>query len=260
MTPPSLAELQRLFWAAVAHGPGAECAPGAALIAVVAPGSSYTPSEGLRIYMDMYWWRLREVLQADFPRVAATLGEDEFTRLAGAYLAAHPSRHGSVRHVGQRFAQFLAGDARTPPYVHDLARLEWARVEVFDAPDAPALTASDLRRVQPVAWPTLRLATIPALAVVASAWPIHLLWRDDPPAPLEPHPTTVRVWRRSDGTVVHAPLDPRADAALDLVRAGVPFADVCSAFSDMPADEGARAAAALLARWIDDGMLRFAGH
>jgi hypothetical protein len=44
----------------------------------------------------------------------------------------------AARHVGRRFADWIAGETTVAPHLADLARLEWARVEVFDAADARA--------------------------------------------------------------------------------------------------------------------------
>jgi hypothetical protein len=101
----------------------------------------------------MYRTRLVDGLREDFPRVAALLGDAEFRALAYRYLARHRSTHPSVRDVGCRFTDFIASDAALPPFLSDLARLEWARVEVFDASDAEPLRLSDLEALPAPDWP-----------------------------------------------------------------------------------------------------------
>lgn len=258
MPAPALPELQRLFFERIAGGPSAP-----ALLDVVEPSASLTPDGRLGVYADAYFWRLHGVLREDYPKVAAAVGDAAFERLARDYLATHPSTQPSARHFGRRFADFLGGRADVPAFVPDhlpdhlpdLARLEWARVDAFDAPDAPALTMTDLRAVAPEDWPALRFAATPSLVVVRSPWPVHTAWSAPGRAPLDPAPTAVRVWRTVGWRVLHGPMDAAEDAALASLLAGEPFAVLCEAFATLPSEDAARETAALLARWVEDGLL-----
>lgn len=254
MPTPSLRELQRLFWHALADDPvAAAAAPD--LLTAVEPSATLAAGARLRIYADAYFWRLRDVLTEDFPQVARLLGPERFEDVARHYVRSHPSEDPSVRHLGRDMAAFLRRRSDLPPYLGDLAQLEWARQEVFDAPDAAPLTLAALRRVALEDWPRLRLRPSPALAVVRATWPVHHLRAEGDPAALEAAPTVLRVWRAEDGAVYHAPLDARAADALDRLLAGEPFASLCAAFADLPPDEAAREATALLLRWIEDGII-----
>ena len=54
----------------------------------------------------------------------------------------------------------------------------------------------------------------------------------------------------------HAAIDPVEEAAFAVVAAGRPFAEVCDAVAEHVEPEHAPAeAGALLARWIEDGLL-----
>jgi hypothetical protein len=202
----------------------------------------------------MYVGRLHDVLADDFERTAAALGAERFAETVRAYLAAHPSAHPSVRHLGRHFATFLetTPPAGAPPWLADLARLEWARVEAFDAPDATPIALDRLRSLPAADWPGLVLVPIPALAVLESAWPVHLVWRDGGDA--RPAPTSVRVWRQ-DGVVYHAAMDPVERQALVGLRAGAPFGEICEALTDLEAETAAAEAGSLLVRWVEDGLI-----
>src|SRR5439155_929151 len=91
------------------------------------------------------FWRLVDALREDFPKLATVLGDGGFADLVRGYIRAHPSTAPSIRHLGRALPDFLAG--YQPAYLADLARLEWTRLQVFDAPDATPLTAGDLRRI-----------------------------------------------------------------------------------------------------------------
>jgi hypothetical protein len=260
MPPLALRDLQARFWEALARAPGA-FAPAAAapeLLAAIEPSATLDPAGRLAIYADAYFWRIREALRADYPRTAALLGDAGFDALVRAYLARHPSTHPSLREVGRRLPEFLATgwEAPAPPFLADLARLEWARVEVFDAPDAAPLAAAALREVPPKAWPALRLMPVPACEVVRAAWPVHVLWAGA--AEVAPAPTVLRVWRQG-WAVYHTPMDATEAAAFARLCAGAPFAAVCEVFADLPPEAAAAEAGALLARWIADELLVLAG-
>jgi len=248
---PDLRELQALVWQAIAAAPG-PCGgpePPAALVDAVLPGPRLAPAARVAIYSGMYFWRLFEVLKNDFPRVAARAG-DAFEALVAGYLARHPSMSPSVRDLGRRFPGWLADAARDglPPWLADLARLEWARVEAFDAPDAEPLRAGDVAGLPAEEWPGLRLGLVPAALRVDAAWPVHRLWDADGPADVAPAATALRVWRQGFA-VYHASMDALEAAAFDRVAAGATFAEVCECCAT--ADE----AVALLARWLEDGLV-----
>jgi hypothetical protein len=254
MPTPSLRELQGLFWRSIAGPPhGLGLAP--ALLEVAEPSATLDPAARLRVYADAYFWRLRDVLAEDFPRVAAILGPERFEDLVREYLRGHPSEHPSVRYLGHDLAAVVAQHADLPPYLADLGRLEWARLEVFDAFDCEPLTADALRAVRSEDWPQLRFAPIPALAVLRADWPVHEVWGGTDAASLASAPTVIRVWRAQDYRVYHAPMDARDAEALDRLMAGEPFEIVCTAFDDLPPLEGAQRATALLARWLEDGII-----
>lgn len=257
----ALRDLQLRFYASLTTRPGPEASEAfdPALLQCIAPGERLAPAGRLDIYAQMYWARLHDVVRDDFPRVAGLLGPEEFSRVVRAYLAEYPSTYPSVRHVGHAFAAFLARspESAAVPFLADLARLEWARLAVFDAPDAATLRVDDLHAVAAEAWPALTFQLVPALQFVVAAWPVHTLWAGDQDAcgdalPAETH---LRVWR--DGAMVYqAPMDACERAALASVAAGESFAALCAVLEDVCDPEAAAPEAArLVLRWVDDGIL-----
>jgi hypothetical protein len=259
--PPALRTLQEAFFAALASGAAGATVGTPALIAVVRGTDALDPAARLDVYAQMYWMRIADALREDFPRLAALVGAHAFHDLVRAYLGIAPSRHPSLSHAGDRFADFLATRADVPPFAADLARLEWARARVFTAADADVLTLDALRGMPPDAWVTLRLRAVPASTVLELAWPVHEAWAAEggspatDPATLRPAATSLRVWR--DGTLVYqAPVAPAERAAVGLVRAGTTFAEVCTAVAGVCGEDGAaEETAALLLRWVADRFL-----
>lgn len=244
-----LARTQRAFAAWLLHRDAAK-APG---IVAVDEGDR---AVRLGIYADGYRWRLVDVLGDDYPVLRASLGQDRFDTLAEAYLHAHPSRHPSVRHVGAGFARWLATRTQEAPAPADLARLEWAQGEVFDAADADTASIDTLATLSPDAWPALRWSLHPAVR--------RIRLRSNAIALLDAHAgnallpalrsqpvTTWLLWRHAFD--VHWRRLPRDEAmALAAVARGAPFADWCAR---LPGAVPALRAAGLLKRWLTDGLL-----
>ena len=254
MPAPSLHEVQRLFWESVAVQPGQDSiAP--AFVRLVHGSDDSDRKTRIRVYSNAYYLRLRDVLREDFPRVAALLGPERFEDVVSGYLEAFPSKQPSVRHLGRALAEFLRRREDIPKCLADLAQLEWAWVEVFDAPDSESATIGDFVSVPPDAWPALRFSTIPALQTLRAQYPVHQLWSGDESLDVAAANTSIRVWRANDCRVFHAPMDERESAALRKMISGEPFAAICETFADLPAAEAAEEATALLARWIEDGII-----
>lgn len=88
---------------------------------------------------------------------------------------------------------------------------------------------------------------------------VHELWRElesgDTPTLPERRPTSLRVWRQ-DFIVYHKPLSSVEVMALRAACGGATFGAVCERLGEVPGEhEAAPAAAALLGRWVSDGIL-----
>ena len=218
------------------------------------------PVRRLRAYAHAYWTRIAGALAADFPKLRALLGAEGFDDLVIPYLRAYPTRHPSLREAGLHLARFL--DERSRPAHADLARLERARVEAFDGPDAAPLSSGDLAGLPPEEFPRLALRLIPSSALVELSTNADDVWDAleegrPPPAPcaLEPAaapPRAVLVWRRGI-TVIHRTLEPDESAALRRVCGGASFGEVCEALAGHAAS--VERAIELLLRWLDAEVL-----
>jgi hypothetical protein len=260
-----LREVQACFWRSIAGKPGAhDFEPG--LVAEIEPSHTQNPAQRLEVYADAYFLRLRDVLAQDFPRIAKLLGAEAFDRLARGYLKAHPSTDPSVRHLGRAMAGFIRNQEGMAPWLADLAVLEWARINAFDAPDDEPLTVAKLAAIDPAGWPQLRLAPVRSLEILCAAWPVHRIWAEEEPENPGPAETLsgaqgrpphwrIRVWRRTDFSVMHAPMDERESAAMRLMLAGETFGDICQVFADLEQQQAAQEAGALLLRWLEDGII-----
>jgi hypothetical protein len=208
----------------------------------------------LTIYSSMYFARILEALQQDFPKLREVLGDEELEALCQRYLRKHPSRHPSLRHVGDRFAAFLATTpaGRRAPWLVELARLERALVDAFDAPDVPPIAAAVLKAVPADRWGDLRFDLHPSLRRLRLAWSVYGVWErlnagQEPERP-ERRAGRVRVWRR-ELTVLHSKSDPVEDQALRKLADGGCFAETCELYGAAPT------AARALATWLAEGLI-----
>jgi hypothetical protein len=240
---------------------------GRGLAAVVRGDGALSPVRRLTVYANAYFHRIHDALAEDFAALQAALGRDLFHDLVTLYLVAHPSRRPSLRDVGERLPGFLSGEAAAAPlrervpWAGDLARLEWALVDAFDAPDAAALSRDALAGLAPEAWEGLRLRFQPALCVLDLAWRVRALreaWDrgdDVVAAAAERDPETLVVWR-ADERVRYRRAEPDEARLLALARRGEPFGALCLAVAARRGESDAPAVAAgLLARWQADQLL-----
>src|SRR5690606_1593830 len=159
----------------------------------------------------------------------------------------------SLREVGAHLARFLdeSGMAR---HLGELARLERARLEVFDGEDAAPLSRDDLAALDPVEFPALRLRLVPSSRVVAMTTNADDLWDAledgrEPPA-VTAVTRVVLVWRR-EYTVIHRTLEADEARVASALADGTSFGVLCEQL-EAPAER----AIALLVRWLDAKCLR----
>jgi hypothetical protein len=187
---PGLAGTQDLFWALITAPEGVRpglddlvrrglAGPGD-LDAMIAPAGTMTPADRLDIYANMYFFRLLDCLKEDYPRLLEAIGAVRFHNLATDYLLECPSEHPSLRYVGARLPAFLRRHAlgRECPALADLARLEWARADLFDAADAAPLTRAHLAALPQDEAGDVSLRLIPAFALLRLEHDAPRLWRE----------------------------------------------------------------------------------
>lgn len=234
--------------------------------------------ERLRVYQYAYTARIAGVLVHDYPKLACLAGDDVLRSWTADYLRAHRPSSFSLREVGAHLAQWLVeGDAAHRDTGHDdtdsaprtsghrvglladLARLERARTEVFDGPDATALSRDDLASMDPAEFPSLRLQLVPSSRVVTIATNADDVWDaiENEAALPDVHeedtpPRVILVWRR-DLTVLHRTLEPDEARIVPTMVEGTTFGAACELLDEATAAERA---IELLVRWLDAQILR----
>jgi len=176
--PLPLAEFQSWMQAVLVHPDGAEIAlrsPEARRFVdpkdagdVVRERGGLDAAERLQIYAGMYPLRMRDALRSDYPALAELLGERRFEMLVDDYVALHPSRSYTLARLGDDLPDFVEGWGSPRPrgLRTDVARLEQAGAQVFDAEESAPMDPEALRSVPAALWPNVRLRPAAAFRLV----------------------------------------------------------------------------------------------
>jgi hypothetical protein len=235
---PPLATLERWMQTVVMHpdgaGPGVRSAAARRLLprsakalrSVVLPSKALTSVERLNIYAHMYYARLLEVLENEYPTTRRILGDEDFWRACRAYVHRHPSRHRTLNSLSEQFPAFLGRHLprrNRSGLAVNVARIERAMEDVFDAPRAEPLTAAEFAAISAEEWGRVRLRVNPALKFLKLRYPANAYMnavrgKGKPRVP-RPRTTFVIVFRR-DFTVFRRDQQPEQFRLLQALAAG----------------------------------------
>jgi hypothetical protein len=215
------------------------------------------------VYRHAYGARLVEAMRNDHELLHAYLGDETFDEMGHAYVKARSSQHPNLRWFTQGLPEFLKLTApySEHPVLAELAALERALNDAFDASDAQILALADMARFAPEAWPDLTFQAHPAtsrLDLATNAAAIWLALKNDALPPdvhtLDP-PGRLQIWRR-DLTPMFRELSAEEAMMWDEALRGVPFGVLCDMLAAYDDPDGAAArGAGYLHGWITAGLL-----
>jgi hypothetical protein len=264
---PTLAELEDLFYGLVTAPCGV--APGLAerglaqadLSQLIAQDARMSAVERLDVYANMYFYRIRDALREDFPKLAACIGDEAFHDLITDYLLACRPRHASLGRAGDRLHGFLIRHplASARPWLADLAALEWARSEVFFAEDARTFSFTELQARIATDPSGLPLRLMPAHRLVRISHLVDVsferLEQQANPEPVAAAPASLLVWRRGVD-VLHRRSDAPEPELLTMLAAQTNLGAICDwVCGRMDEGEATRLVLELLRRWASEELL-----
>jgi len=223
------------------------------LESVVLPSKSLSSAERLGIYAHMYYARLIEVMEGEYPTTRLILGEHAFAASCRRFVARNPSRTRTLNSLSSKFPDFLA---RTLPRSNrhglaiDVARIERAMEDVFDAPRSEPMTAAEFATIGTAA----PLQVNPALRFLKLRYPANVYMtaqrRGERPRIPRPRAAYVIVFRRGF-QVFRRDQEPEQFRLLQALVAGRPLA------AAVRASIGSRAASAdrvalRLGKWFEE--------
>jgi len=184
----------------------------------------------LDVYRNAYYIRLQEAIAHDFPTLLAAAGDERFAELVTLYIKAQPSTSPSLRDFGRALPQWLR--ARAAYALADVAAMEWAVLEAFDAADAEPLYAETLAGIPAEKWQELTFVLHPSLSVLLVSCNAIDLWsavRNEATSVPECKPNEqqyLAVWRTPKGPAVQS-IDAATYQLLSLLKRGRCFGDCC---------------------------------
>jgi hypothetical protein len=226
----------------------------------IAGSARLSPVEQLEIYREQFWGRHLGSLEDDFVIAKYLLGDAGYFELTMAYLEAQLPTTYDLRALGRGLPAFVASRA---PYAGDAllvesVRLDWAFMEAFDAPDAPAFDTSMLASVPEDAWPGARVRFHPSLRPMSLAYSLaplrDAIRRGEAPERPAPEATHVAVYRRIDWLRWSA-LEPQAFALLERLAAGEALGAACEAVSEGDAEALGAKLGSWFAAWTTEGWI-----
>ncbi len=240
----ALERLQRWLLTAVSAPDGldqglerARTQDGRELDEVILPSRRVSAADRLRIYSNMYYSRLVEILCEDFPAVTAALGRDAETVFRD-YLDRHPSTNQRLTPLGRHLPVYFLedqADLASAHFLAALANLEHTRELVFEGGRSTLLDPATLAAMPPNAWPRARLSFVAASALIRSEWPVNdyleaVLSGSDASVPT-PRIQRILVWRK-DYRVRRLVVSPSQFAILQSLRDGRTLMDAIGAGFD----------------------------
>ena len=242
----------------------AQSQPDSALQASLLGSPTLSVETGLQIYHNAYRARLLEVLREDFPAVLYWLGDEQFEQLACAYVKAHPSRHFSLRWLGERFAGFIEQHLQSEQTAAlvELARLEWSFTLAFDLPDGEPLTLEQMAALAATEWPALQVQLLPCVHSLSLEYNSLALWQAAkataafPPSERLARPLHCLIWRQGLVSNYRSLSAAEADALQGMCVDGWNFAQLCLQLLEQHGEQAPAQAAGWLKQWISDGLLQ----
>lgn len=221
-----------------------------------------TIQERLAIYSNAYLWRLIDALEQEYGLLAKLLGYEAFMELAEAFIDDYPSQYYSIAKFSEPLVQFLTESPLYSEklYLSELAQLIKALITSLEAADAPCLTFKTLTNIAEQNWPSLCFTFHPSVQYFSFNYNSHAIWQalvQEKPIPeIQLIKSHCAVWRK--GLQSYAVALTSAEAlALNLLRQGSCFADVCEAVYDkgfVQESQAANFVANLLANWLNNHL------
>jgi hypothetical protein len=235
--PLNLRAMQRWFALVTEHPATADIAINSRAAAAIVPpravrerrivrgNARMAPTDQLQVYNGAYLARLIEVLQGDFGALQHALGEDAFRALLAKFLLAHPSRHPNLNQLGAPLPAFVARQRSLPQraFLAELATIERAVAEAFDAPEFEAVTQDEMAAVPPEQWGKARLQLNPSVQLFAFRHPVdqyYQAWKEEKPIAVPARSTNWLCVYRKDDRVWRQRLAQSAHAVLAALAAG----------------------------------------
>ena len=222
---PKLREIQQAFADGVIKGTYH------AVTGAIYPGDSALRSVAL--YRRLIRHNYTQALKVTYPVLSRFVGARYFGLVARGYIQKFPSTSGDLFPYGRHLPAWL-NELQMSPLLAELARLEWACHEVYQAADSPPLSHDQLHVLASVDPSQVTFHLHAASRLLSFPFPVHRVWLAlQPEAPTDevidlplPEQETGVVVTRGNGKVQVTPLARTDYLLLEAMARGVDAASV----------------------------------
>ncbi|MBR0751463.1 putative DNA-binding domain-containing protein [Bradyrhizobium jicamae] len=215
------------------------------------------------VYRYAYSSRLVEAMRSDHELLHSYLGDETFDEMGHAYVKARPSEHPNLRWFSQGLPDFLksAEPYSKYPVLSDLAALEKALNDAFDAGEGDVLVLEAMAGFAPQQWNDLVFTPHPSAIRLDVATNAAVIWmalkngETPPEAATLGEPSRLLIWRQ-DTTPMFREIPIEEAMMWDEAANGIPFGVLCEMLATYDDPDGAAArGAGYLHGWITAGLL-----
>lgn len=141
--------------------------------------STLLPEQHFSIYQNSIHGILQKALQEVFPVCMKLVGEDFFVAMINEFIAATRSTSPNLGDFGAFFSDFIATfePAKVLPYLSDVARLEWAWHQLYDAANAETFDLQKFTELDDDQAEYILFALPPGASLISSTYPILEIWK-----------------------------------------------------------------------------------
>ena len=167
-----------------------------------------------------------EALRANYPVVAAIVGQAMFDAIAAEFAEASPPHSPILAHYGAEFADWIVHQpwAADAPYLPDVAHFERLHIETLFAEDEIPLTGDMIVGIAPQVWSNVTLRLHPATRFGWATTPAMQIWlahQHATPSNLAPHwQSEGGLFVRPSGLITSRVIEPAAHRFLFGIRLG----------------------------------------
>ncbi|PHS69311.1 MAG: hypothetical protein COB23_06755 [Methylophaga sp.] len=217
----------------------------------------------LDIYATAYKLRLKEAITTDYDKLASYLGDDQFDLLMERYIEKYPSHTTNLRYFSINLPELVRDEA---PFnqlaeLFELACIERAFADSFDAKDLQFATLDDLAALPEKAWGSLQFIFQKSVQILWLQYNSFPVWKalaeeNEPPKIEQTASMAWILWRRSDLVSHYRVLSTAEIAILSLAMKGETFAVICEKLLDFFSEEQTpMKAISFLQSWVAEEML-----
>lgn len=201
--------------------------------------------ERIDIYRKSVYGALLNALAGIYPVVQKLVGDEFFDRMMQKYIDDYPSCSPDLADFGDRVPEFLDGfePIAQIPYLHDIARLEWAWHRIFHAKDEEGFDFTQLEHVPEPDQGKIFFMLPDESVLIHSLYPIIKIWQvnqedysGDLAVSLDEGGVKCLVWRKGYETRIDV-VEDNLWPYLVTIAEGRPLDQLCEGLSDCTIDE-----------------------